>query len=196
MNGLALAPDGKLWGATWPDGGNIVRFNRVGNVDRTLTLPEPARGIAFGQAGTVLENLLFATHSSGNVQMIDVATLDSVTIALGGTRAEFIHAGGDGRLYVTQSTGVTVFATDLAPRVVSTNPSDAGKVAELSSITVRFDTDVEHASASDAASAINPANYEIRSARSNAEIDVGRITYDASWSHRHTLVRRTSAGPV
>ena len=53
--------------------------------------------IAFGQLGTKLEGLLFVTHNGGTqsapsatLTMVDLATLQKVDLATGGTRGDTV----------------------------------------------------------------------------------------------------------
>ncbi len=108
------APDGTLWGTTWPYGGQIVSFDSHGNATPAIDLSDPANGLAFGQLNTPLASLLFATHVDGSVSMIDLVTGQAITIASGGQRGDFAHVGPDGRLYITQSDQIDVLFSDPA----------------------------------------------------------------------------------
>ena len=67
VDGLAFAPDGTLWGVTYPDqtdaagDGQVVTFDSSGNATPAVTLSDPAVGLSFGLPGTPLANLLFVT---------------------------------------------------------------------------------------------------------------------------------------
>ena len=45
---LAFAPDGTLWGSTWPNRGKVVQFNHVGKAVVMLSYDTPVGSIAFG----------------------------------------------------------------------------------------------------------------------------------------------------
>ena len=74
--------------------------------------------IAFGRAGTLLEGLLFVSTerarrrrpAARRIEMVDLATLQRVTVATGGTRGEVLRTTADGRVLVTQSHQVDVLS--------------------------------------------------------------------------------------
>src|SRR5439155_26773539 len=127
VDGLAFAPDGTLWAATWPKRGDVVRFD--------LTKPQTAihpqvmlhfatdvDSLAFGQKGTALDGLLFVTNNDGDLTLVDLATLQRVTVATGGTRGDIIKTTADGRVLLSQSHQIDVLSPVTAPRVAATNP--------------------------------------------------------------------------
>ncbi len=178
VNGLGLSNEGELWGVSWPDDGDVVRFNRVGNAEVVARFDDPATGIAFGAAGTPLEGLSFVTHATGGeLTMIDLVTFQSVDIAIGGARGQFLHTDAAGRLYVAQSDQVDVIQPITNPRIVD-GPEDGALLdPRLTSLTVSFDIDMAHASALDAFSVTNPLNYTLRNLATDAEIEISTVTY-------------------
>lgn len=85
----------------WPTGGEIVRFDGRGIATIMLQLPQEAEGIAFGAAGTPLAGLMFVSHATGGqLTMVELASLKTVTGGPGGTRGDFLHIGPDGRLFI------------------------------------------------------------------------------------------------
>jgi large repetitive protein len=164
---LAFAPDGTLWATTWPDRQQVVRFTDQRRAELVLQFDAPVDSLAFGQAGTALEGLLFVSHNEGANQhpgseltMVDVATLRRVTLADGGTRGDVIITTSDGRVLISQSHQVDVLNPAAAPLVIATNPPPGSIVAlPLSHITVTFDQDMFIGQEDDDGSVINPAHY-------------------------------------
>jgi hypothetical protein len=109
---LAFASDGSLWATTWPDRTRVVRFSAHPRAEVQLTFEAPIDSIAFGQAGTALDGLLFVSHNSGpngsDLTMVDTATLQQVAVASGGSRGNVVLATHDGRLLISQSSQVDV----------------------------------------------------------------------------------------
>jgi streptogramin lyase len=112
---LAFAPDGSLWGTTWPDREQVVKFTPQRRAETMLRFEAPVDSIAFGKAGTDLAGLLFVTHNRGandhpgsELTMVDVATLRRVTVADGGSRGDVIITTSQGRVLISQSNQVDV----------------------------------------------------------------------------------------
>ena len=63
VDDLAFAPDGALWGTSWPTRGDVVKFDAKGRAQAQVRLDADVDSIAFGQAGTQLEGLLFIWHA-------------------------------------------------------------------------------------------------------------------------------------
>ncbi|MEM4407020.1 MAG: hypothetical protein QXS68_08245, partial [Candidatus Methanomethylicaceae archaeon] len=122
VEGLALSPDGTLWGVSWPDDGRIIKFDRRGRAQVVLSLDEKANGLAFGQPGTSLEGLLFVNHESGSITLVDLASMETVKIATEGTHGIFTHISPDGRVYITQSSKVDVLFPKRPPKVIASSP--------------------------------------------------------------------------
>ena len=124
VDGLALNPaDGSLWGVTWPNNGQVVQFDKHGNASVMLVHDRRGRPGVRPSTGTALAGLLFLSHDEGgNLTMVDLATMQSVDVATGGSRGDFIHMDANGRLYITQSTEVDVFSPVLPPHVVASTP--------------------------------------------------------------------------
>ncbi|WP_164753338.1 hypothetical protein, partial [Mesorhizobium sp. M7A.F.Ca.CA.001.05.1.1] len=51
VDDLAFAPDGKLWGTTWPERGDVVTFDPKGRATKVLSFDSEVDSIAFGKAG-------------------------------------------------------------------------------------------------------------------------------------------------
>ena len=100
-----------------------------------LTFDSDIQSIAFGQQGTALENLLFVSHDDApntppgtvattpsELTMVDVATLQQVAVAQGGTRGFAVLATTDGRVLISQSHEVDVLEPVVPPAVIAVNP--------------------------------------------------------------------------
>ncbi|MFM6761644.1 MAG: putative Ig domain-containing protein, partial [Microcystis panniformis] len=169
VGNLAFDNQGNLWGATWPDRGDIIRFDKRGKAQKMLEFNTPVDSLSFGKAGTKLEGLLFISNNSGvkpntdsQLIMVDVATLRQVSLAKGGSRGDIIKTTADGRILLSQSHQIDVISPLVAPRVAYTNPApNANLTLPENTITVVFDQDMLVGTATDAASILNPANYQL-----------------------------------
>ncbi|WP_205678900.1 CARDB domain-containing protein [Aquisphaera insulae] len=185
VGNLAFAPDGTLWGTTWPNRGSVVRFDHRGRAERMLAFDTPVDSIAFGQAGSRLDGLLFVSNNAGkqagaggDVVMVDLVTLRTVVVAKAGTRGDIIRTTPDGRVLISESHQVDVLSPALAPRVAATNPAPGGVVAlPLGSLTVTFDRDMYDGPADDLTSVLNPANYAL-SGDVSGVIRIRGVAYD------------------
>ena len=94
--------------------------------------------------------------------MVDVATLQQVAVAQGGTRGFDLLATADGRLLISQSHEVDVVEPVVPPGVAAVNPP-AGAVTALplAFIDVTFDQDMYAGPAGDSSSVTDPANYAL-----------------------------------
>ncbi|MDM9385689.1 CARDB domain-containing protein [Chlorogloeopsis sp. ULAP01] len=186
VDSLAFDADRKLWATTWPERGDIVRFNEQGKAQRMLSFDSPVDSIAFGMKGTRLEGLLFVsnnntktgTQQDGRIYMVDLATLQYVTLASGGSRGENIETTADGRVLLSQSHQIDVFSPLVAPQVKATNPApDAIVALPQGTISITFDSDMYAGAANDTASVLNPANFELVS--SSGTLTPQFVRYDA-----------------
>lgn len=178
VDSLAFNADGKLWATTWPERGDIVRFNDKGQPEKILEFDSPVDSIAFGKAGSRLAGLLFVSNNNGDLQMVDLATLQHVKVASGGSRGENITTTDDGRVLLSQSHQIDIFNPVIAPKVAATNPAPNAIVAlPQGTISVTFDSDMFAGSANDTTSVLNPANFEVVSA--SGTITPQSVRYDA-----------------
>ncbi len=185
---LNFAPDGTLWGVSWPTSeGTVVTFDAKGHATTQLQFAAPVDSIAFGIANSPLDGLLFVSHDEAgpnetgtDLSMVDLATLQTVTIASGGTRGDVLTTTPDGRVLLSQSNQIDVISPIQPPRVAGTNPPPDALVAlPLGSIAVTFDHDMlADDPTTDPASVLNPANYSLIGAASGA-IAVQNVTYNA-----------------
>src|SRR5690349_1187573 len=121
-----------------------------------------ADGLAFGLPGTALANLLFVSHNQGGaLTMVDLASMQSLEVATGGTRGDFVHVAPDGRLFITQSIEVDVLSPLTPPHVAAVVPVPGAMIVPaVNTAAVTFDSDML-VSATDLHSVLNPNNYTI-----------------------------------
>ncbi len=187
VNSLAFAPDGTLWAATWPNRGNVVRFDAKGKASVMVHLDTPADAIAFGVPGSRLEGLLFVSNNNGALTLIDVVTLRRVTAASGGSRGANVRATADGRVFLSQSHEIDVLNLIAPPHVADTNPPDGAIAAlPLDAVSVTFDQAMYVGQATESGSVLNPANYLLRG-ETVGDVPVRAVAYDAA---THTALLR------
>ncbi|MGB3654095.1 MAG: CARDB domain-containing protein, partial [Rivularia sp. (in: cyanobacteria)] len=179
VDNLAINPrDGKLWATTYPERGNVISFNEDGKAQRMVEYDSPIDSIAFGKEDSQLDNLLFVSDNSGKLHMVDTLSLQSITIATGGSRGEIVETTLDGKVLVSQSNQIDIFNPVLAPEVKATNPAPGSTVAlPQGTINVTFDADMFEGNVNDAASVLNPANYQLIDADKNI-INPLSVKYD------------------
>ncbi len=177
VDGIAVAPDGTVWGTRWPRGGELIKFDDRGRASIVMTFDDRANGLAFGQDGTPLAGLLFVSHATGgHVTMIDVASMRTLQVATGGTRSEFIKIGPDGRLYITQSGQIDVLQPVTPPLIIATNPvRGSGALPPARQITLTFDQDMK---TSGAGSVVDFSNYLLVSTAGGGALPIGSAAYN------------------
>jgi len=182
VHSLAFTADGILFATSWPEDGNVLRFDQHGNAEIVVKPETAATGIAFGLDETPLADLMFLSHGEGgSLTMIDMVTMKSVEVAAGGTRGEFIHVSPSGRLYVTQTNQVDVFFPVTAPRVIATMPVNGIMMLPVvASATVRFDVDMMNSTGLDPDSVNNPANYSFINKTTGRKITISEVNYDSA----------------
>ncbi len=203
VGSLAFNPaDDSLWAALWPvDQGDIIRFDSSGQAEKMLEFSDAVNSIAFGQSSSVLAGLLFVTHDQDaanptgigsiitdsnpaygptELTMVDLATMQTLAVATGGTRGDEITTTPDGRVLLSQSLQVDVLGPIVAPRVLAVDPPPGAVVAlPLGSISVSFDQDMLADNAADPSSVLNPNNYVLEG-NSAGYVPIISVTYDAS----------------
>jgi len=203
VGSLAFNPaDDSLWAALWPvDQGDIIRFDSNGQAEKMLEFSDAVNSIAFGQPGSAIAGLLFVSHDqdAGNptgigsiitdsnpadgpteLTMVDLATMQTLAVATGGTRGDKITTTPDGRVLLSQSLQVDVLGPVVAPRVLAVDPPPSSVVAlPLGSISVSFDQDMLADNAADPNSVLNPNNYLLQG-NSAGSVPIISVTYDAS----------------
>jgi hypothetical protein len=189
VGSLAFAPDGTLWAATWPHNqGQVVRFDLTrpqAGPQLMFTFAADVDSLAFGVLGSKLDGLLFISHTDQSVPgagseltMIDLATLQQVAVATGGTRGDEIKTTADGRLLLSQSHQIDVLGPVVAPRVAAVSPLPGATVAlPLASVRVTFDRDMFADTATDPGSVLNPNNYHLQG-DSVGPVPVQAVAYD------------------
>ncbi len=164
---LAFDNDGHLWATTWPDRSQVVRFTPQRRGELMLEFDAPIDSLAFGQAGTDLDGLMFVSQNQGandhpgsELTMVDLATLRRVSVADGGTRGDVIVTTSDGKVLVSQSNQVDVLNPAVAPLVIATNPPiDGIALLPSSTITITFDQEMFTGVGGELNSVLNPDNY-------------------------------------
>jgi hypothetical protein len=200
VDDLEMAPNGDLWGTSWPNRGDVMSYDTHGRAQVQVRLDQAVDSIAFGRAGTPLEGLLFVSAripsgstDAANLTMVDLATLHTLAVARGGPSAEQLLATSDGRLLVSNGSQVDVIAPLIAPSVRRTTPTDGSIVPlPLSSITVTFDRDMRRTLASALDSVLNPDNYVLVNSV-GTQIHYTQVSYDAD-SRTTTLRFESPAG--
>ncbi|UOP01494.1 putative Ig domain-containing protein [Kingella potus] len=201
---LAFGTDGRLWAVSRQPGGlgqthtDIVSFPMSGKfkgrAELEYRLAGQIGGIAFGQAGSVLDGLLVAAARNGqsvtegdttSVWLIALSTREALQLATGGTRAEAVLASSDGRILVAQTNFVDEVAPAKAPKVLAGSVRDGSLLPlPLGQITLRFDqamwTGSSGRDSRDAASVLNPENYRLVSTTpgSNQLVRPESVRYD------------------
>ena len=206
VTSLAFGPDGRLWGVLGTGStianarsnptSSIVSFPmsgpNLGQAQLEYTLAGTIDDIAFGQAGTKLAGLLFASSSlpqqaipqggaaaphQSVLWMVSLATRQSLQLAAGGTQGEALVATADGRVLVAQTGSVDQIAPATAPQVkASSVPNGALVTLPLGSISVTFDQSMWQgaggADPTDPGSVLNPANFTLVSTSTGADISL------------------------
>ena len=200
VGSLAFNPaDDSLWAALWPvDEGTIIRFDSTGQAQKVLEFNDAVNSIAFGLPGSPLAGLLFISHDQSDqdfgglttdsnpanqpteLTMVDLATMQTLALATGGTRDDEITTTADGRVLISQSNQVDVLGPIVAPRVIAVDPPPSSVVAlPLGSISVSFDQDMLTDDATDPSSVLNPNNYVLQG-DSAGNVPVISVSYDSS----------------
>ncbi len=177
VDGLALGTDGKLWGVEWPDRSQLIRFTDKGKAEVLYVFDTPADSLAFGRPGTVSDGLLFVSHNTGSLSVIELASRAVGAVAGGGTRGEGLRLDADGRIYLAQSDRVTELAPIVAPRIISVSPApDAVVLPPVTSLSIYFDTDMQLG----AGGVTSLSHYELVEAQSGLAVGLGGATYDGA----------------
>lgn len=189
---LAFSPDGRLWAASWPDRGQVLRFDHRGRTEVMLRFDTPVDSLAFGQTGTSLQNLLFVSQNAGRhfrreseLTLVDLATLNRVTIARGGSRGDIIRTTADGRVLLSQSHQIDVLNPIQPPRVIASNPAPHSAVAlPRQGLSLTFDQAMLDTSADDDHSVLNPDNYLVVG-QDTGPIEIEAVAWDPA---SHTVL--------
>lgn len=189
---LAFSPDGRLWAASWPDRGQVLRFDHRGRTEVMLRFDTPVDSLAFGQTGTSLQNLLFVSQNAGRhfrreseLTLVNLATLQQVAIARGGSRGDIIRTTADGRVLLSQSHQIDVLNPIQPPRVIASNPAPHSAVAlPRQGLSLTFDQAMLDTSADDDHSVLNPDNYLVVG-QDTGPIEIEAVAWDPA---SHTVL--------
>src|SRR5262249_45523921 len=140
-----------------------------GKAEVMLAFDTPVGSIAFGSAGSRLDGLLFVSNNAGakpdqggDLYLVDLASLNTLALAKGGSRGGTVRTTADRRVLIGEAHQVDVLNPISAPRVAATNPPrDALVGLPLGTIGVAFDHDMLVGDPSDPHSVLNPANYRL-----------------------------------
>ncbi len=187
VDDLQFSPQGELWGTSWPERGTLLKFDGRGRATPMAHFDGQVDSIAFGKDGTRLAGLLFVSTNlplekdkGSTLEMLDVATLNRVTLARGGERGEVLRTTADGRVLIAETHQVDELSPLIAPLVASSTPADAALAPlPVSTVTVSFDHDMFVGDATDLASVLNPANYSLTRAH-GAAATIRGVRYDAA----------------
>ncbi|MCA9265514.1 MAG: hypothetical protein KDA60_16755, partial [Planctomycetales bacterium] len=175
---LALANDGALWAAVWPERGNVVRFDAAHQPQLMLEFDTAIDSLAFGHRDSMLAELLFVSSNDGELNMIDVTSLERVIIASGGTRGDIVETTADGRVLVSQSHQVDVLGPLEAPGVLAIDPpSQSTVVLPRGTVSVSFDHAMFAGASADTRSVTYAGNYTLVGA-SSGTYQVNSAAYD------------------
>ncbi|MDX1785889.1 MAG: CARDB domain-containing protein, partial [Roseovarius sp.] len=184
VDDLAIAPDGSLWGTSWPDRGRVLRFGADGQAEVIAQVPAPLDSITFGTPGTEFAGLALLTSvrdGAGDAALsrifaLDVASHQIVSVAAAPIRGEGIAALADGRVIVAHGTGLDVLRPLYAPEVIASTLVDGQIVSQpVASFSFRFDDDM---ATSGAGSVLDPANFALIDG--NGEIlPITSVDYDS-----------------
>ncbi len=191
VNSIAIDNEGNVWAVTLPDRATVVEFSDRQRAVTKLTFNSAIDSIAFGKTGSVLAGLLFVSHNSGPVDstgaasalseltMVDVATLQQVALATGGSRGGVLITTSDGRVLLSQTNEVDQISPAFAPSVVATNPPASAVVPlPLPFISVTFDQDMS-VDGAQSGNVLNTANYKLVGA-AQGTIAVQSVVYNAA----------------
>ncbi len=188
VGSLAFALDGSLWAALWPvDQGDVIRFDATGQAVKELEFADDVDSIAFGVAGSALDGLLFVSHdeelSAGQgteLTMVDLATMQTLAVATGGSRGDEIKTTPDGRVLLSQSLQVDVLGPVTAPHVLAVDPPPSSVVSlPLGRISVTFDQDMLADDITDPGSVLNPNNFVLQG-DSSGTVPIRSVFYDVA----------------
>ncbi|HHX89989.1 MAG TPA: tandem-95 repeat protein, partial [Paracoccus sp.] len=182
---LAFAPDGQLWATSWPERGDVLRFDDQGRPEIMAELQTPVDSLVFGAEGSALDGLLFL---SGNIDpatgrsvlaLMDVATRGVVMLGYSTARGDNLVATEDGRILLAHGAGVDVLNPTTAPRITAISPGSGAVLTNpVTTVQITFDTDMLAGDALAAGSVLNPSNYIIETA-AGTRLPVLSVSYEA-----------------
>ncbi|MEM9827396.1 MAG: CARDB domain-containing protein, partial [Planctomycetota bacterium] len=212
VGSLAFDDAGVLHAVQWPERDALLRFNGIGRAESIMNFAAPIDSIAFGKVDSPLEGLLFISHNTGDtgfgrsvatgedspLTMVDMATLQRLPLATGGTRGDALETTADGRILVSQSDAVDVIRPLSVPRITATYPAPETTVAlPLGMIAVSFSEDMFVGTGLETHSVTNPGNYAVRLADALTPEEhpvVTQVQYHASSRTAYVFVEGFSVG--
>ncbi len=112
--------------------------------------------------------------------MVDLATLQTVAIATGGTRGDEIKTTPLGQILISQSNQVDVLSPVTPPLVTGSNPPAGSTVGlPIGTIGIIFDHDMDQGGPTDPHSVLDPANYQLIGDAAGP-IAITSVAYDAA----------------
>jgi hypothetical protein len=231
---LAFGPDGRLWGVRFSGSDvesalpnattDIVSLPMSGANKGNAQLEYRLRGIvesiAFGQAGTALAGLMFASTSTAqraiasgadasattphtsSVWMVSLASRDLLQLATGGTRGQALLTRADGSILVAETAHIDLIAPVRAPSVTATS-IEQGAVVPLpvSQVAVVFDQAMWTGAdgsldPQDASSVLDPANYSLVSTDPGTALvlQASSVSWNAATRTASLLLPQLSSG--
>ncbi|MFN0127301.1 MAG: Ig-like domain-containing protein [Verrucomicrobiales bacterium] len=181
VDGMDFSPDGTLWTLSWPDRGELLRWDRHGVNERVATLPGGADGIAAGRPGSPFADKIVVNSNNGTVSLVDPITGTVTILASGGSRGDFAKSGPHGGIFVTQLDQIVVFeGLQTNPEVIASNPMTGDHFTQsITSATVTFSLDMFAGSPTSAHSVTNPANYLLVGDRLGPR-PIASVSYDGA----------------
>ena len=185
VDGLAYAPDGSLWGTSWPDRGEIYRFvvQPDGGLEARLvaSAAAPIDSIGFGAVGSEFEGLAILTsiETDGTswLYALDIASHKLQAIATGPVRGEGIASLADGRIVIAHTEGLDVIRPLKAPEVLTTSIRQGEVVPRpVNSFAVQFTEDM---ALEGDGSVLDPNNYALIDLAGDI-VPITGITWDAA----------------
>ena len=179
VDGMDFSADGTLWTLSWPDRGQLIKWDRRGPHEVVLTLSGGADGLAAGKPGSPFDGKLVVNNNDGTVSLVDPVALEVTTLAQAAAAATSSTRVPTELLYVTQSDQVVVFeGRTTAPRVIASDPVDGALLHDVrNTVRVTFSVAMMADSPTGSNSVTNPANYLLVGSRSGP-VPIASVDYD------------------
>jgi hypothetical protein len=180
VDDLAFAPDGTLWGTSWPERGQVYSFDADGKASLIADIPSKIDSLTFGQEGSEFEGLALLTSNGENgvskLFALDLASHQTLSIAAGNVRGEGIVSLADGRVVIAHSDGLDVMRPLRAPDIIATSIEDGDTLSRpVSVFSIQFNEDMV---LEGEGSVLDPFNYALVDG-SGTIIPITDIIWDA-----------------